>query len=123
MRVTPVAEWGGGRRDLGAESGSRASGLVRTRRVRRHIPGNGGARPGAGWAGRGLGAGAEAGRGSVEFGGAGVGGRREARAFVGGGRGRWAGSVGRERGGPSWGRGRGPGGERGRLEVRDPGGL
>lgn len=114
---------GGGRRDLGTESGSRASGLVRTRRLRRHIPGNGGARPGAGWAGRGLGADAEAGRGSVEVGAAGVGGRREARAFVGGGRGRWAGFVGRERGGPSRGRGPGLGAARGWLELRDPLGL
>lgn len=64
MRVTPAAGGAG----PGAESGSRASGLVRTRRCRRHIPGNGGARPGAGWAGRGVRASAEAGRGSVEMG-------------------------------------------------------
>jgi hypothetical protein len=69
----------------GAESGSRASGLVRTRHRRRHIPGNGGARLGTDWAGRRVGAGAEAGRGSVELGTAGDGGRREARAFEGGG--------------------------------------
>lgn len=49
------------------ESGSRASGLVRTRRRRRHIPGNGGARPWAGGAGRRAWAAAEAGRGSVEL--------------------------------------------------------
>lgn len=119
MRVTPAAGGAG----PGAESGSRASGLVRTRRRRRHIPGNGGARPWAGWAGRGLGASAETGRGSVEFGVAGVGGRGGVRAFEGGGRGRRAESVGRERGGPSWGRGLGLGGERRRLELHDPRGL
>lgn len=94
-------------------SGSRASGLVRTRRLRRHIPGNGGARPGAGGAGRGLGAGAEAGRGSVEFGAVGVGGGREARAFVGGRCGRWAESAGGSgaglAGGEDWAWGRGAG--------------
>ncbi|KAI5277907.1 Protein Topaz1 [Manis pentadactyla] len=58
MRVTPVAAAAvaTGGAGPGAESGSRASGLVRTRRRRRHIPGNGGARPGTSWAGRGLGA-------------------------------------------------------------------
>lgn len=79
VRVTPPAGGAG----PGAESGSRASGLVGTLRGRRHIPGNGGARPGAGGAGRRAGAGAAAGRGSVEVVAEG-GGWREARASEGG---------------------------------------
>lgn len=76
----------GGGAGPGAESGSRASGLVGTLRGRRHIPGNGGARPGAGGAGRRAGAGAAAGRGSVEVAAAAAegGGWREARASEGG---------------------------------------
>lgn len=85
VRVTPPAGGAG----PGAESGSRASGLVGTLRGRRHIPGNGGARPGAGGAGgagRRAGAGAAAGRGSVEVAAAAAegGGWRDARASEGG---------------------------------------
>lgn len=115
MRVTPAAGGAG----PGAESGSRASGLVRTRRRRRHIPGNGGARPGAGWAGRGVRAGTEAGRGSVEMGRPESAGGGRRGPFEGGGRARRAGFVGRERGGPSWGRRVGLGGGQRRLELLD----
>lgn len=81
VRVTPPVGGGAG---PGAESGSRASGLVGTLRGRRHIPGNGGARPGAGGAGRRAGAGAAEGRGSVGVAAAEDSGWREARASEGG---------------------------------------
>lgn len=83
VRVTPPVGGAG----PGAESGSRASGLVGTLRGRRHIPGNGGARPGAGGAGgagRRAGAGAAEGRGSVGVSAAEDGGWREARTSEGG---------------------------------------
>lgn len=101
MRVTPPVGGAG----PGAESGSRASGLVGTLRGRRHIPGNGGARPGAGGAGRRARAGAAEGRGSVGW--------RWRNSAGGGKRGplreglrSW--SCGREQGRPSRGRGPGP---------------
>lgn len=80
VRVTPPVGGAG----PGAESGSRASGLVGTLRGRRHIPGNGGARPGAGGAGRRAGTGGVEGRGSVGVAEAEDGGWREARASEGG---------------------------------------
>lgn len=85
VRVTTPPAGEGGEAGPGAESGSRASGLVGTLRGRRHIPGNGGARPGASGAGRRARADAAAGRGSVEVAAAAEdGGWREARASEGG---------------------------------------
>lgn len=58
----------GGRAGPGAESGSRASGLVQTRRRRRHIPGNGGARPGPAGPEEGLGTALRRGGGRLSLG-------------------------------------------------------
>lgn len=119
VRVTPVAEWGG-RRDLGAESGSRASGLVRTRRLRRHIPGNGGARPGPPGPEEGSGPAPRRGGGRLSLGqpeSAGGGTRGPLwEGAEGAGPGLWAGSGAGLAGGEDW----GLDAERERLELPGP---